>query len=178
MCRIACLCWFTLCTSRLLQTFVKIPLYVSAACMLYDVVTKSPADACICRRLHLEPACSIMSNSVWLSPLFFFFYDETTCCTSTHGYNVGLNNLKIHLPLLHHKYHKFSFKGNQAEHFQMLFCTVQESICSWMFDIGPRGRTCSPFNFYQQYNPLLKPFLGWIRKTLHSKRWVERRGRE
>lgn len=44
--------------------------------------------------------------------------------------------------------------------FGHVLCMVQTSINSRMFDIGPKGQTCSPFNFYQQYNPLLKPFLG------------------
>lgn len=39
-------CANLLCVLCNIQTFVKIPLYVSAACILYDVVTKSPADAC------------------------------------------------------------------------------------------------------------------------------------
>lgn len=53
-------------------------------------------------------------------------------------------------------------------------CTVQAAMHSQMFDIGPKGRTCSLFNFYQQYNPLWKAFLGWIRKAgIQRDEWRE-----
>lgn len=39
-----CVCADVVCVLCNLQTFMKIQTYISAACMLYGVVTKSPAD--------------------------------------------------------------------------------------------------------------------------------------